>query len=154
MGGRKRKSKKQSDTKTPLQEQLETITFFLDRSLESKIILEELRKAGVNIEPHAMHFAPDAPDVEWLEEVGAKGWVVLMKDKNIKYNYIERKMLLSSNVKAFLFVPGNLKAVEMVAIIIKALSKIVHFVKQYDPPFLARIERDGSVKMWLDSSSS
>lgn len=121
--------------------------------MESKIVLEELRKVGVIIEPHASHFAPDAPDIKWLQAVGSKGWVVLMKDKNIKHNYIERRMLWSSKVKAFLFVPGNLKAIEMAEIIIKALPKIVRFVKNYEAPFLARIEKDSSVKMWLDSAS-
>ena len=154
MGGKNRKSKKPSDTKTQLREHLEFITFFLDRSLESKIVLEELRKAGVTIEPHAAHFVPDAPDTVWLQAIGLKGWVMLMKDKNIKHNYIERRMLLSSKVKAFLFVPGNLKAIEMAEIIIKALPKIVRFVKRYEAPFLARIEKDSSVKMWLDSSAS
>jgi PIN like domain len=52
------------------------ITFFIDRCLGSKKVADALRQAGLTVEIHEDHFAPDALDVDWLTEVGAWQWVV------------------------------------------------------------------------------
>ena len=57
--------------------------FFLDRNLGSKIVAGELRRAGHRVEIHDDHFAPAVLDVDWLREVGSRGWVVLTKDRRI-----------------------------------------------------------------------
>jgi hypothetical protein len=40
------------------------ITFFIDRCLGSKRVVAALREAGLTVEIHEDHFAPDALDVE------------------------------------------------------------------------------------------
>lgn len=47
-------------------------TYFIDRNL-GKSIGEALQKIGVNIEFHHAHFAPDAPDTQWLPIVSQRG---------------------------------------------------------------------------------
>lgn len=59
-------------------------TFFVDRSLGARDVPEALRSAGVLVEVHDDHFAPDTPDIVWLAEVGARGWIVLTKDSRIR----------------------------------------------------------------------
>jgi uncharacterized protein with PIN domain len=63
--------------------QHKALVFFLDRSLGKKIIAEALRTAGADVRIHDDIFIQDAQDVEWLPEVGQKGWIVLTKDSHI-----------------------------------------------------------------------
>jgi hypothetical protein len=82
-------------------ERLAALVFFIDRSLGGRVIAEALRAAGAQVEIHDAHFAPDAPDVEWLATVGKQGWVVLSKDARIRRDAFEREALRSASVKAF-----------------------------------------------------
>ena len=68
----------------------QSITFFIDRCLGKKSIPETLRTAGVTIEIHDDHFDKGALDVDWLPQVGEKGWIVLTKDDRISKNQLER----------------------------------------------------------------
>jgi hypothetical protein len=75
--------------------------FFLDRSLGGRIVFEELRAQGEAVEAHDKHFPQDASDVQWLGDVGRKGWVVLSKDDRIRLNDLERAALVEAGVAAF-----------------------------------------------------
>ncbi|WP_442948648.1 hypothetical protein [Nostoc sp.] len=57
--------------------QPQSITFFIDRCLGNRRIVETLRAAGITIKIHDEHFDKGAQDVDWLPEVGKMGWVVL-----------------------------------------------------------------------------
>ena len=61
MGEKRRKSKTSSATSKPIAKPPEPI-FFLDRAIESKVVLTRLREVGVIVEPHSAHFAPDEED--------------------------------------------------------------------------------------------
>lgn len=86
------------------QKQPDPLTFFIDRNLGKHTIADILRKAGALVEVHDDHFPPNAPDHEWLPVVGEKGWVVLTKDKRIRYRGLELKALEDARVKAFVLV--------------------------------------------------
>ena len=45
---------------------------------------EALRAAGAQVEIHDDNFPQGALDVEWLPEVGRRGWVLLPKDREIR----------------------------------------------------------------------
>jgi hypothetical protein len=47
-------------------------------------------------------FAPDTEDIDWLPEVGRKGWVVVTGDRRISNKPPERKALEEANVIAVL----------------------------------------------------
>jgi hypothetical protein len=55
--------------------QPKSITFFIDRCLGSKLIVEKLRDAGITVETHDDHFDKDAKDVDWLPSVGQRDWM-------------------------------------------------------------------------------
>ena len=46
-------------------------TYFTDRDL-GKRFGEILKSAGLTVEQHADHFAPDTPDEVWLAEIGKR----------------------------------------------------------------------------------
>jgi hypothetical protein len=148
MGANRRKSSKQSSTNDRYQKQLKEVTFYLERSLGGRIILEELRKAGLRIESHAKWFRPDTADEAWLPEVGKKNWKVLMRDQRIGTRKVEVEALLNSGVQAFVLTSGNLKNAENAAIIVKALPRILKMLAQNDFPFIARITRQSTVRIW------
>ena len=59
------------------------------------VVAEALRAHGERVVVHDEYFAADAPDVQWLRQVGEKGWVVLTKDARIRTNALERQALLA-----------------------------------------------------------
>jgi hypothetical protein len=77
------------------------LVFFVDRSLGRKIIPGALRQAGEEVRVHDDYFQQDAKDEVWLADVGKRGWIVLTKDKNIRYRPVELQALLLAKVRAF-----------------------------------------------------
>jgi predicted nuclease of predicted toxin-antitoxin system len=122
--------------------------FFVDRSLGRKIIPDTLRAAGEEVRVHDEHFPQDAKDEVWLAEAGRQGWVVLTKDKNIRYRAIELQALLAAKVRAFVLTArGDLSGVEVGQIFVKALPAMKKLCASTKPPFIARVSRDGSVSL-------
>lgn len=129
------------------QKQPDPLTFFIDRNLGKHTIADILRKADALVEVHDDHFPPNAPDHEWLPVVGEKGWVVLTKDKRIRYRGLELKALEEARVKAFVLTRGNLKGDDMATIFVKALPAMQRFANDHHDPFIARITSQGKVSL-------
>ena len=92
----------------------ERLIFFVDRSLGRKIIPDVLRTAGQEVRVHDELFAQNAKDEIWLAEAGKQGWIVLTKDKNIRYRAIELQALLTARVRAFVLTArGDLSGAEV-----------------------------------------
>lgn len=130
--------------------QPQSITFFVDRCLGSKSIVEMLQSTGINIEIHDQHFDKGAQDVDWLPEVGKRGWVVLTKDANIGKHTLERIAVTRAQVKMFVLASQSLSGTDMAAIFLKAIVAMQEFVREHPAPFIAKIYRDGKVSMWKD----
>lgn len=111
-------------------------------------MIGELRNAGLKIEAHSKWFRHDTPDEKWLQTVGEKKWIVLMRDKAIGKRILELDALLDARVKSFVLVSGQLSARDNAAIIITALPKIVEMIVKNDSPFIAKVYRDGNVLLW------
>ncbi|HWY53983.1 MAG TPA: hypothetical protein VNZ03_05940 [Terriglobales bacterium] len=116
---------------------------FLDRSLGKQVIATTLRIAGFQVEVHDDHFSPDAKDELWLTEVGRKGWIVLTKDKKIKYRMVELAAVVAANAKVFTLTAGSVQGSEMATIFVKAISKIKAYVEANTPPYIVRISKAG-----------
>src|SRR5438094_509593 len=110
MDARKKKSKKHSATSTG--QPAEKPTFFIDRSL-GRFVAQKLREAGATVEHHDVHFAENTPDVQWLEVVGARGWIVLTKDKAIRRDPLERRAVEAAKLRFFTLTSGNMTGEQM-----------------------------------------
>jgi hypothetical protein len=148
MSARRRRSRRQSITNEHYQRQLKRTTFFLERSLGGKIILEELRKVGLQVEPHKKWFRHNTPDEEWLPIIGEKKWIVLMRDLRIGSRVLELNALLTGGVKAFALVAGEVPDKRNAEIVVKALPKILDVIAENDFPFIAKVHKNGSVELW------
>jgi hypothetical protein len=126
---------------------VEPFTFFVDRSLGRVFVAAAFREAGHAIVVHDDEFEPDARDVDWLEAVGKRGWVVLTKDARIRTNALERDALLSSKVAAFMLGHGDLKGPQMAATFLAALPRMTKVLRRWDVPIIATVTADGGVSV-------
>ena len=122
--------------------------FFLDRSL-GKQTASRLRAAGHVIHLISDRYPEDAsriPDEEWIAEGCANGWVLLTKDKRIRYRAAELEALQEGHL--FCLVSGNMGINEMAEALLRALPKIGPVVRQ-EPGGFWHVYRDGRLKrMW------
>ncbi|MBE9078118.1 hypothetical protein IQ241_12585 [Romeria aff. gracilis LEGE 07310] len=123
-------------------------TFFIDRALGRKAIAGGLRKAGATVEIHDDHFPPEALDVEWLPIVGQRGWLILTKDGGIGRRLLEQISVATSEARVFVLSSGNLTGSEMAEIFVSALSRMQRFALGNPQPFIAKVYKSGTVRMW------
>jgi predicted nuclease of predicted toxin-antitoxin system len=124
------------------------LVFFVDRSLGRRIIPGALHDAGEEVRIHDEHFPQDAKDEIWLAEAGKQNWVVLTKDKNIRYRANELQALVAAKVRAFVLTArGDLSGAEVGQIFVRALPAMKRLCEMTNPPFIARVSRDGSVTL-------
>jgi hypothetical protein len=98
-------------------------TFFVDRSLGACDVPDALSAAGVRVEIHDDHFAPDTADTAWLSEVGARGWIVLTKDARIRRHPLELQALLAAGVAAFMLTATDLTGADMGRVLAGAIPR-------------------------------
>ena len=121
---------------------------FLDYNFGGKIVSRALSEAGIKHEIHLTHFEMDALDVEWLPEVGRRGWIVVTKDKRISRNLLEIEALRNAGVGAFILSSDNLTGPEIAEALVAVFPKIEEFVRANAKPFIAKFYKDGRVIEW------
>ena len=146
MSAKSRRSSQPSATNVPP----EGPVFFLDRSLGTKLVAERLRREGAIVELHGDHFQHDTADEVWIPEVAARDWVILAKDLRIRWRPLEREAIEASGARVFVFSSGNVTGEDMAEAFARAMPRMERLVGQMDGPFIAKVYRDGSVKMWKD----
>jgi predicted nuclease of predicted toxin-antitoxin system len=129
----------------------ETTTFFIDRCLGSKAIIEILRAADISVEVHDEHFGRNAPDIDWIPEVAIRGWVILTKDARIGNNQIERLTVADAKVSMFVLASQNLSGIDMANIFLTAIPEMRKFLSENPAPFIAKVYQGGKVKAWKDA---
>jgi hypothetical protein len=125
------------------------VVWFLDRSLGRKVVAEALRAAGARVEVHDDHFAKDAPDEEWLLDIGARGWLLVARDERIRYEPAERLALTAAQVGAFFITAGNMTGPDSAALLVTALPRMERLVRQLTRPFIVTISRGGGITVKL-----
>jgi predicted nuclease of predicted toxin-antitoxin system len=135
--------------KEPHAKQLENITFFVDRS-SGKQFAEGLKELGLNVEKHDDHFPQNTLDIEWLEKCGENNWVVISSDKAIKKNFLEKQALMQSNLASFFFTSASLTTDQQILIVIKGLKRIANILASQKKPFIARLDKEGKVEVWMN----
>jgi hypothetical protein len=106
-----------------------------------------LRDAGERVALHSDHFDQDAPDVQWVREVGRRGWAILTKDRHIKSNQIEIASLIEANTACFNLISANLTGAQMAGAFLVALSDIKELINRIEPPFVANVTLRGAVSL-------
>jgi hypothetical protein len=120
--------------------------FFLDANVDGDALASALTSLGLDVKRSRSEFAADAPDVEWLPEVGGRGWVLLSSDRRQSRKPEELTALKRARVRAFYFSNATMTSAEQVDAFKKGLRQIVRAVRKQTPPFVKIIRPSGAVK--------
>jgi hypothetical protein len=125
--------------------------FFIDRSLGRRHLAEALRALGFVVHTLASVYgekvAQGTPDVLWLREAGARGWVVLMKDDAIRRRPAERDALIEAGVRAFCLTNAQLRAVEQTERFVSNRHRIVQQARK-PGPYIYGVYEKGLRRLW------
>jgi hypothetical protein len=125
--------------------------FFIDQALSGDDIPRAITYAsGCPTEIFKKHFPIDSEDVDWLPEVGKRGWVLITKDQKIEKRPREKAALLNGKVRAFIILHGNLAGSVIAALIKQAMPKMPDAIGLYEPPFIFGIAIDGTLRPLSD----
>lgn len=122
---------------------LKSLTLFLDYQIGRYIVAKALRAAGASVEVHIDHFAQDAPDTEWIPEIGRRDWVLITKDQNIRRNALERNAYVTAELRGFVVTGKDMTGPELAALLVRCLSGIVRRASGKPGPLLFSISRNG-----------
>lgn len=117
----------------------EPLVVFLDESLDSDSIARALSDAGAVVERLTAHLPKGTSDEVWLSLAGTHGWIVLTRDKRIRYRRLERLALQAAKVRAFVFTGGNVTIADTGAILARALPRIRRICGTESAPFVYHI---------------
>jgi hypothetical protein len=126
--------------------------FFTDRNL-GKRFPQILRDANLAVERHEDHFLHDCADETWLERIGQLGWVAITHDKRIRYKPNELAAVMQHKV-ALLVVIGDAPFPALAASFVATQAKILEFVAQRRPPYIAKVYRPAASDLAADPAAS
>ena len=75
------------------------------------------------------------------------GWVVLTKDRHIRYRTPEKEALKKAGVAVFVLTSGNLTGDDMARAFVTAMPRIKRLLAKLPPPFIAKVARGGTVSL-------
>lgn len=127
----------------------EPLVFFLDESLDSLSVVTALREAGATVQRLTDILPKGTPDADWLAKAGENNWVVLTRDKRIRYRQLERLALQSARVRTFVFTGGNVTGKDTGTILAGALSRLEKLARSESGPFIYTISRSGAFRRTL-----
>ncbi len=146
MSANRRRSRKRSvaSSKQPPEHR----ALYLDRNLGKHVVASALRDAGFQVEVHDDHLPIDAPDEDWIELVGTRGWIALTKDKNIRYRYAELDAVNTHRARVVVIRAKNVTGNELAELVVKHHGKIQRFSLTHAAPFVAGIDRAGKLSQY------
>lgn len=109
-----------------------------------------MRAAGATVEHAGGAFPRGAQDHVYLAGCGAKGWIVLTRDKRIRRRELEKETLRRHGVGAFALTAGQATAEETAAVVVPLLAKMVNISISEKKPFLYTFGLAG----WLSRAPS
>lgn len=125
--------------------------FFTDRDLGKKFP-EILSGAGLKVERHADHFRHDAPDAEWLQEIGKRQWIAITHDSRIRYKPNELQTVMQHGV-ALLVVIGHAPFAELAQAFVATTPRILSFLTRHEPPYIAKVYRPSPADLANDPAA-
>lgn len=129
-----------------------SVVYFTDRDLGLRFP-DILSGAGLTVERHRDHFAPDAPDEEWLEVAGRRGWVALTHNSRIRYTPNQKQAVLTHNVRLLVII-GHAPYPDLAHSFVATRVRIEAFLHQHTPPFIAKVYRPTPSDVLSNASAS
>lgn len=108
-----------------------------------KELSEALRKWRLTVHLSRDLFGKGVADEVLLEKAGERGWILLTKDRRIRWRPPELAALKRARVRALFFGAGDMTSAQMIRSFRAALPRIQRLIKREKPPFLRRITPKG-----------
>jgi hypothetical protein len=116
------------------------LVFFLDRCLGAHVLPDLLRDAGMHVRTmQDKGFPPDVEDTAWIPVIAERGWAILTKDKNIRRDSLELRVVLATGAFYFTLGKADRSAREMGEIILHHRATIERLIVHREPPVVAQI---------------
>ena len=132
----RRKTSRKHSAASLIEKRLESPVFYIDESIYSKTLSEELERVGISVRRPRVDIPAGTPDIDWLATAGAQGWIVLMRDQRIRYRALELESLTAAGVGAFVLTAGQATAKTTALVVLPKLHKIVNIARSEPKPFL------------------
>jgi len=92
-------------------------------------------------------FPHNAKETEWLPEVGARGWLVISRDKKIRSRPGERRSLLDAGVGCFILMQKQaLTRWEYLKLVARTLDEMERLFSETPRPFIYGVGRNGDIR--------
>ena len=124
-------------------ERLRSLTFFLDYQIGRYLVADALREAGASVEVHIDNFSQSATDLEWIPEIGRRGWVLITRDANIRRNLLERAAYEHAELRGFVVTGKDMGGPELAALLVRSLRSMTNRAAGRPGPLLFTISRGG-----------
>jgi hypothetical protein len=128
-----------------------SIVFFTDRDLGNGFP-DILVAAGLAVERHRDHFRHDCPDEEWLQAIGANGWVAITHDSRIRYKPNELAAVVRHRVM-LLVVVGKAPFADLARNFVVTAPKIARLLAVHQPPIIAKVYRPAPAEVAMNAKA-
>ncbi len=120
--------------------------FFTDQCLSGKAIADAIWKASsCRTEIFADHFKLDTRDVNWLPEIGRKGWILVTKDWRIQQRRLERDAIINAGVRAFVLRQASLSRRAIIELLTLSMPAMLKNIGKYHAPFIFALDLTGTL---------
>lgn len=134
-----------------LRESPKPAPFFVDRSLGKYTVSDGLIAAGYEIHTMASVYGEDVAqrlkDPPWIKDAADNGWIILTKDRRLRYRPLEQKAILAAKANVFVLAERNLGGEEMLQRFIANMARIV-LRSRHPGPQIFRVYRTRVEKWW------
>jgi len=120
-------------------------TLFIDRNSGGRIFRELIEKEGIGVVLHDDCFKQNTPDETWINEVSARGWIVVTCDVDTTRSPLFlRNLKLSVTGRVFLLngLEGGSRE-EKAACVLRNYETMLEICRKREPPLFWRINREG-----------
>ena len=108
-------------------------------------LLRHCGHVGHRVEIHDVHLPVAAPDEDWIRLISSRGWIGVTKDKRIRYRTAEISTIMEHGARVIVIRAKNQTGAEIAEILVKYHSRIQRFVVREKAPFIAGINRSGTI---------
>jgi hypothetical protein len=121
---------------------------FVDRSIPRSIAqsLQKVRSDVLWLE-EVFIFRHDTPDEFWAQHVGIANWLVVTRDKKLRYRPAERAKLIRAGVGAFVFTQkDDLTKWDYLKLLARNLDDMERIFASTPRPFIYAVQHGGTLK--------
>lgn len=119
---------------------------FFDRSVPRSVAdaLARIRGDVMWLEPEFPH---DTPDEVWLAEAGARGWIVVTRDRRIRTRPAEREAIVRNGVGAFVLLQRRpMSAADVLDVVVANLGAMERCDRETPRPYIFSVSRAAGIR--------